>query len=63
MSIWVTKSFMPPISEYEKYIRQIYKTGILTNEGPYVLELEEKMRSFLGLKTFIILQTEPLLFS
>lgn len=52
MSIWVTKSFMPPISEYEKYIRQIYKTGILTNEGPYVLELEEKMRSFLGVKNF-----------
>jgi dTDP-4-amino-4,6-dideoxygalactose transaminase len=51
-SILVTKSFMPPIHEYEKYIKTIYETGVLTNQGPLVLELEEKMRSFLDVENF-----------
>ena len=34
MSIYVTKSFMPPIKEYTKYIESIYSSGVLTNQGP-----------------------------
>lgn len=52
MNIYVTKSFMPPVEEYEKYIKEIYASGILTNQGPFVLKLEEKMRSFLGVSNF-----------
>ena len=48
MSIYVTKSFMPPIEEYKKYIDNIYSNGILTNQGPCVLDLQQKMQSFLG---------------
>ena len=36
MSIYVTKSFMPPIEEYEKYVKRIYDSGVLTNQGPCV---------------------------
>ena len=39
MSIYVTKSFMPPIEEYKKYIDNIYSNSILTNQGPCVLDL------------------------
>ncbi len=52
MSVYVTKSFMPPIEEYQKYVEQIFKRGILTNQGPCVSELSEKLSEFLGVKNF-----------
>ena len=52
MSIYVTKSFMPPIKEYTKYIENIYSSGILTNQGPLSIELENKLRSYLEVKNF-----------
>lgn len=52
MPIFVTKSFMPPIEEYEKYIESIYHSGVLTNQGPCVQELEKKMHSFLDVSNF-----------
>ena len=52
MSIFVTKSFMPPIEEYEAYIKKIYECGILTNQGPCVQELEKKLSNFLNVKHF-----------
>ncbi len=50
MSIHVTKSFTPPLDEYIKYVKDIFSRGILTNQGPCVLELENKLRSFLGVE-------------
>ncbi len=47
-SIFVTKPFLPPISDYQKYVNQIFNTNILTNQGPLVKELEEKLKSYLG---------------
>ena len=52
MAIYVTKSFMPPIEEYEKYLEHIYASGILTNQGPLVKEFEKKMSEFLGVDNF-----------
>ena len=52
LKIYVTKSFMPPITEYEQYIEKIFTTGVLTNQGPLVCEFEDKMRHFLGVKNF-----------
>ena len=52
MSIFVTKSFMPPIAEYQKLIAQIYKTTILTNQGPMLCALEEKLGKYLGVENF-----------
>lgn len=50
MSIFVTKSFMPPLDEYQNLVAQIYKTSILTNQGPMVRELESKLSRFLGVE-------------
>ncbi len=52
MSIYVTKSFMPPIEEYNKYINDIFERGVLTNQGPCVQELEQKLSRFLGVNYF-----------
>ena len=50
--IYVTKSFMPPIDEYNAYVAQIYKNGQLTNQGPLLKELEEKLSEYLDVENF-----------
>lgn len=40
----VTKSFIPPLAEYTAQVERILSSGWLTNRGPLVLELEEKLR-------------------
>ena len=52
MTIYVTKSFMPPIKEYEKHIREIYESGFLTNQGPCLKKLEHELSEFLGVQNF-----------
>ena len=52
MSIYVTKSFMSEYEEYEKYFREIWNRRVLTNQGPFVQELENKLKSFLGVENF-----------
>lgn len=46
----VTRSFMPPIEEYEKYIEQIWESRYLTNEGPFLKELEKQIKDYLGIE-------------
>jgi dTDP-4-amino-4,6-dideoxygalactose transaminase len=46
-TINVTKTFLPPIEEYQAYTQKIWDKGILTNNGPLVEELEAKCRQYL----------------
>nr|WP_317241722.1 aminotransferase class I/II-fold pyridoxal phosphate-dependent enzyme [Hymenobacter sp. 5414T-23] len=39
----VTKSYLPPLSEYVSYLEGIWERGWLTNNGPLVQELEAKL--------------------
>lgn len=48
----VTKTFLPPIEEYQKYLVKIWDNGRLTNQGPLVKELENKISRFIGVKNF-----------
>ena len=48
----VTKSFLPELPDYIKYLEGIWERGHLTNHGPLVVELENKLRDFLGVKHF-----------
>ncbi|MCQ2581727.1 MAG: DegT/DnrJ/EryC1/StrS family aminotransferase [Alphaproteobacteria bacterium] len=50
--IYVTKSFMPPLSEYNKYVQRIFENAILTNQGPNVQELQTKLSEYLGVNNF-----------
>lgn len=52
MSIYVTRPYLPPKEEYLKRVSAIFDRDILTNQGPEVRELEERMRSFLGVEHF-----------
>ncbi|MGV9002162.1 MAG: DegT/DnrJ/EryC1/StrS family aminotransferase [Candidatus Saccharimonadaceae bacterium] len=50
--IYVTRSFLPPIEEYETYIQSIWKSGYLTNNGPLVREFQDKISKYLGVNNF-----------
>lgn len=46
--ITVTKPFIPPLSEFEPYLEQIWKGGQLTNNGPFHRQLESELAEYLG---------------
>lgn len=52
MQINVTQSFLPPISEYNVYVNNVFKSRILTNGGPLEKSLQEKLSNYLGVKHF-----------
>tara|TARA_R110002124_G_scaffold280092_1_gene453174 strand:- start:12935 stop:14014 length:1080 start_codon:yes stop_codon:yes gene_type:complete len=51
----VTKPFMPSRDEYEQYLKGIWEREHLTNNGPLVQELEQKLKEYLGLKHLLYL--------
>lgn len=51
----VTKSYLPPLAEYVAHLEGIWERGQLTNSGPLVMQLEEQLRSFLGVKYCFLL--------
>jgi dTDP-4-amino-4,6-dideoxygalactose transaminase len=51
-SINVTKTFLPPIEEYGAYLKQIWGSDQLTNQGPLLREFEKKTSDYLGVTNF-----------
>lgn len=47
MQINVTKPFIPPQEEYNKYLEGVWKRGWLTNNGPLVIDLEARLKKYL----------------
>jgi dTDP-4-amino-4,6-dideoxygalactose transaminase len=48
----VTKTFLPPLKEYQAYVNQIWDTDQLTNQGPLLLEFEQKIKDRLNVRNF-----------
>jgi dTDP-4-amino-4,6-dideoxygalactose transaminase len=46
----VTKTYLPTIEEYQQYVERIWQSNQLTNNGPLVRELEQKLKDYLGVK-------------
>ena len=51
----VTKTFFPPIEEYNLQVQRIWDNQWLTNRGELVLELEEKLKEYLSVSNIIIM--------
>lgn len=51
----VTKPFLPPAHEYQRYIDQIWERNWLTNNGPLVNELELRLKEHLGVDHLLYL--------
>ncbi|KKR22185.1 MAG: DegT/DnrJ/EryC1/StrS aminotransferase [Candidatus Moranbacteria bacterium GW2011_GWA2_39_41] len=48
--IYVTKSFLPPLRKYQKYLDNIWEGGQMTNQGPLLESLEDRLLDYLGVK-------------
>jgi len=46
----VTKTFLPPLEEYSKYLEEIWTSARLANWGPCVQKLEADLKAYLGVK-------------
>ena len=44
----VTKTFLPPIEEYNALIKRAFRSEWITNRGQLVEELEDKLSNYLG---------------
>lgn len=44
--IHVTEPFLPPFEEYVEYLKGIWERNWLTNQGPLVQELEQKLQAY-----------------
>ncbi len=51
----VTKPFLPPIAEYQKYLQGVWDRNWLTNNGPLVVELEQKLKQYLNIENLLFL--------
>ena len=47
---YVTKPFLPPLEELEPYLKEIWRTYNLTNNGPFHEKLEKALCEYLGVK-------------
>ncbi len=48
--IYITKPFLPPLADYIPYLEEIWESQILTNNGPFHQELEQKLAEYLGVE-------------
>lgn len=50
----VTQTFFPPLEEYQRYLQRIWINQWLTNRGELVLELEEKLKTYLSVDHILV---------
>ena len=46
----VTKPFLPPLDEVIPSLELIWRSGVLTNNGPFVSQLEDDLQNYLGIE-------------
>lgn len=51
----VTKPFLPPKEEYDRYLEGIWQRNWLTNHGPLVNELELRLKEYLDIEHLLFL--------
>lgn len=51
--IYVTKTFLPPLEEYIKMLEEIWKTHLVTNDGPFYQEFERKLKEHTGVENLV----------
>lgn len=50
----VTKTYLPDKAKYQHYIDEIYANGWVTNGGPLVQRLEQRLTEYLGVKNIVL---------
>jgi len=50
----VTKTYFPPLDEYQVQLQRIWNNQWLTNRGELVLELEDKLKEYLSVSNILV---------
>jgi len=50
----ITRSYLPSLTKYLGYVEGIYARGHLTNNGPLVRELTERLEDYLGVRNLVL---------
>ncbi len=53
----VTKAYLPPLDDYVGYLSGIWERGWVTNNGPLVCELEEKLKAYFDIPFVFVLSS------
>ncbi len=48
--VYVTQPTLPPLEEFTEYLKQIWDSKILTNNGPFHQQFEKELTEYLGVK-------------
>lgn len=56
----VTKAYLPDREKYKSYIDQIFDSGRLTNHGVQSLELERRLKEYLGVQNILLVSNGTL---
>lgn len=51
----VTKTFFPPLADYQQQVQRIWDNQWLTNRGALVKELEEKLKEYLSVSNILVM--------
>jgi dTDP-4-amino-4,6-dideoxygalactose transaminase len=51
----VTEAFLPPYEEFEKYLKDLWQSHNLTNQGPLLHKLESQLEEYLGLSNLHVM--------
>ena len=51
----VTKTFLPPLAEYEKQLQRVWDNGWVTNHGELLQELEKYLKEYLNVSNLILM--------
>lgn len=51
----VTKTTLPPINQYLKYLKKIWANNWVTNKGEFTLKLEKELENYLKVKNILVL--------
>jgi dTDP-4-amino-4,6-dideoxygalactose transaminase len=54
MKIPVNRPYQPPFAQYQGYLEQAYARNWLTNNGPLVQQLKERLEAYLGVKNLLL---------
>jgi dTDP-4-amino-4,6-dideoxygalactose transaminase len=60
MMINVTKSSLPELEKYVEYLKKIWSTRILTNDGEFVQSLERKLDEYLNVRNLVLVSNGTL---
>jgi dTDP-4-amino-4,6-dideoxygalactose transaminase len=51
--IYVTKTFMPPIEEFQELLEEVWRSHLVTNDGPLFQRFEKALRDFTGIEHLV----------